>query len=77
MPPTAITTPKRLLSSAPRPLVIHPNATIDSVFEWPTTVLATGPAPSIMTNCDKLIAEAQSPLYRDEVSDLRSRSGLS
>lgn len=60
------------MSLAPCPLVIHPNATIDNVLEWPTTVLATGPAPSMITNCDKLIAEAQSPLYHGEVSKLRA-----
>lgn len=43
IPAIAINTPITDLSPTARPEVIHPRATIEHVFTWPTTVLETGP----------------------------------
>jgi hypothetical protein len=62
MPPIAIITPRILLSPTPRPLAIHPRATIEHVFKCPTTVLDTGPVWAMMKNCDMLMRQAKNPL---------------
>jgi hypothetical protein len=61
IPPTAISTPKMLLSATARPLAIQPRATMEQVLRWPTTVLETGPVCATMKNWDRLIREAKHP----------------
>jgi len=61
IPERAMTTPSTDLSSAVRPEVTQPRATIVHVFTWPTTVLLTGPVWAMMKNWDMLIMQAQRP----------------
>jgi hypothetical protein len=49
------------LSLTARPEVIHPRATMEHVFTWPTTVLDTGPVCAMMKNWDMLITQAKKP----------------
>ena len=62
IPPMAITVPTKLPSLRALPLVIQPVATIRQVFEWPTTVLLTGPASLMIRNCERLMRQARMPL---------------
>jgi hypothetical protein len=64
IPPMASRMPTKLPSLRDLPLVIQPVATIRQVFEWPTTVLLTGPASLMMRNCERLMRQASMPLYQ-------------
>jgi len=58
MPPSASMTPMSDLSAIARPLAIQPSETIKQVFAWPTTVLATAPAPATTKNWERLMRTA-------------------
>jgi hypothetical protein len=61
IPPMAMNTPITDLSPTARPDVIHPRATMEQVFTWPTTVLDTGPVCAMMKNWDMLMMQAKKP----------------
>ena len=62
IPLEAIRIPKILLSSIDLSLTIQPRATMEHVFIWSITVLATGLAPLMINNWEMLIAHAHKPL---------------
>ena len=64
MPVIARTMPARLPSFKGLPLCTQPSITIVHVLEWPTTVLASGPASLMMTNCVMLIRGARMHVYK-------------
>lgn len=61
IPKIAIKTPTKALSPSARPDMIHPIATIEQVFTWPTTVLETGPVCAMIKNWEMLIKQAKNP----------------